>query len=165
MIEPISLDEAKQYIRIDADDNFDDRVIQTIITGQRLNMERQLSIWLVNRTVTENYRRACCGMIYPEPFSLKYGPVVGDVVIKDTSGNNISVDNVGSSEWPVFILPTNADITYNAGYDCLPDDLRLALLQNIATAYENRENSTTESVNEVVNTTRKLSQPYSRNVF
>jgi hypothetical protein len=164
LTEPVTLEEVRAHMNKDQSEDWDNTYLQLLITACRTQMERQLGIYLVQRLVVEHYRRPCCGMVYQEPFHLKYGPVVGTPVLKDLQGNVVEFTPIGD-EWPKYYFPYAVDITYIAGYDELPGDLKLALLMNIATAYENRENTTNEQVNLVSNTARKLAASYNRNVF
>lgn len=164
-MEPVTTAEARNYMRIDPDDLSQDGLIAVLITAQREVMEQELSLSLVKRRVTENYRHACCGMIGPQAFRPKWSPVIGEVTFKDMSGNCIEVPNHGTEQYPLYHLTYSTDITYDSGYVILPEALKTALLQRVATAYENRENSSSEGMNKVVNHSAQLERAFSRNVF
>ncbi len=43
------------------------------------------------------------------------------------------------------------DYRYEAGYSCIPPDLKLAILMRVATGFSYRENGTTQAINMAVN--------------
>jgi uncharacterized phiE125 gp8 family phage protein len=167
MAEPVTLSEAKLYMRIDDDYTYDDAVINTIITAQRVAMERELALSLIEKTgLTFNYRRPCCGVYYRSLTSIPNGPVTS-IVIKNTAGDVVTPENLGAEAFPAYCFTYSADVTYSAGYTAsnVPTDIKLALLMRVATSYKNREDSTNEQVNTVINASRKLSRQESRNIF
>jgi hypothetical protein len=169
MAEPITLSEAKAWIRIDDDYTIEDNLISALITAARIQIENETYVLLVPREdIKQNFRRPCCGRIIGET-RLLYAPVdIDTVVFKDLQGNTETFENYGTETDPVYWLSYSVDATYNAGYatpDDVPEDLKLAIKIMVATYYRDRENTTTDTVNKVDQTAKKLYQKYSRNVF
>lgn len=165
MAEPVTLAEVKKYIREDEDYDYNDDLLSSLITAERIAMERQLGIIIMQREVTEAYRKPCCGQYNYCGYALQNVPVGGDVVIKDLSGNTVEFDNIGTDEYPVFKFTYSTNLTFTAGYDEVPEDLKLALKLRVATAYMQRENFSTESINKVPNNSNELMKTYNRNPF
>lgn len=162
--EPVSPDEVRFFMRRDEDETWDDDLIASLIEAQRQAMEIDLGIALVKRTVTENYRGTpCCGYIAAwQRWKPKYGPVSG-LEAKLIDGTPVTPDNYGSAEWPVLLLSYNADITYTAGYNTVPEPLKTALKMRVSTLYQNRENVGGEA--RAAFDSRKLERLYDRNIF
>ena len=165
MAEPVTKAEVKKYIREDEDYDYNDDLLDTLIAAERIAMERVLGIIIVKRDVTEAYRKPCCGQYIRYPYAVKNVPVIGDVVIKDLSGNIVEYDNIGQPDYPEYHFTYSTNLTFEAGYDVVPEDIKLALLMRVATAYMQRENFSTESINKVPNNSNELMKTYSRNIF
>jgi hypothetical protein len=62
-------------------------------------------------------------------------------------------------------------IEYTAGYgktsvtETLPSNLKLAIMKEVATQYDLRENISADAVTELSNSARKLADPYRRKVW
>lgn len=126
--EPVTPQEAKDWCRIDVTD--DDALITRLIKGARKVCETYVNLSFITRTVTATIHNGLGN------FTLPYGPVVGEVTsYADTDGIAITDYNYRDAH--------DSDITvvYDAGYETLPEDLRTALLCQIAWMYENRGDS------------------------
>lgn len=126
--EPVTLQEAKDFLNIDFADW--DTLLTMLITASRQESER----------VT--------------------GKAYGAKVIQVTG--NTQTDQEGNVEKIYPITPfvsdedwvdedENTDYRYNAGYTTLPIDLKVAILQRVATGYAYRENGFEAAMNEAVN--------------
>lgn len=165
--EPVTVSEAKLYMRIDDDNTAEDSLIAMLISSSREFLEGRLGLSLVQRNnITQNFRRECCGRQIGEVF-LKWMPVRSEVVIKDLQGNTIEVENIGSAEFPKYCFSYPVDVTYSAGYEVedFPADIKRAILMIVATGYKDRENTTEQASNLVRDNALKMVQPFSRNVF
>lgn len=166
--EPVSLDEAKNFMRIDADYSFDDGIILMMITANREYLEGELGLSLVPKTgLKYKYTRPCCGQI--QRVYLPYGPVTNvvytntDDVVQDAP-TNLSPDDY----YPAYRLYYSGTLTYDAGNwgSAFPAGLKLALLMRVATNYENRENFVVgQTVNEVTQNADQMAFKYSRNLY
>lgn len=139
-IEPVTLEEAKEHLRVDF--NEDDNKITRLITQCRRAIENYCCISIVSKQVT-------CLVDLFTATQLPYGPVVGDIVsFTDQDGNNIDpgafrVDgDLFKRISPKIRTWCNARLVYNTGYAIVDEDLKLAILCEIAFRYENRGETT-----------------------
>ena len=168
MAEPITLAEAKKFMRIDEDYAYDDAIIEIMIQANREYLEGELGLSLVPKTnLKYKYTRPCCGQL--QRIYLPYGPVE-DVVYTNTDNvvqdapTNLSPDD----NYPAYRLYYSGTLTYNAGNwgDVFPASLKLALLMLVATNYENRENFVVgQTVTPVTQNALNLASKYSRNLY
>lgn len=126
--EPVTLTEAKNFMNIDFSD-FDD-LITMLIQASRMESERVTGkaygakvIQVTGNTLTD--KNGDVEKIYP------ITPFVSAVTWADEDGN--------------------VDYRYNAGYNTLPVDLKLAILQRVATGFAYRENGYEAAINMAVN--------------
>lgn len=142
--EPVTLDEAKEWCRIDVSD--DDDIITELITAARTICEQYSNISFIPRTVTARLKNELGGIYLP------YGPVTGDdPVFTDDEGIEAAVDAykvVGVLFKAVKTPFTEMTAVYTAGYTALPLNLKKALLNQIAWMYSNRGDDETASVSE-----------------
>lgn len=170
VIEPVTLEEAKEYMMIegfqDTDDStpvdFDDdnTLIENIITSSREAVEKFTGLSLISKTLTVTLTNKA-GMI-----ELPYGPI-GDITsLSDQDGTAISTDNytiIGTKfkrlKSPLY---ENMVIVYECGYDVadVPESLRQAILIEVLYRYENRGNETVLS-----KAARAKANPYRRNLW
>lgn len=124
--EPVSLAEAKEWCRIDIDD--DDTLIQMLITACRIMCEKAANLSFIPRTVTATILNRL-GYI-----NLPYGPVTGTITYTEDDDDLTAITdfNIRTSHEDRVIA------TYTAGYSVLPKNLKTALLNQIAWSYENR---------------------------
>lgn len=122
--EPITLQEAKDWCKIDVGD--DDALITELITGARQICELHSNTSFIERTVTATIYNGL-GRI-----NLPYGPVTSDVAYTDEDDNVLS-DYVIKSPGDDRVVAV-----YSAGYAVLPNNLKTAILNQIAWMYQNR---------------------------
>jgi hypothetical protein len=121
--EPITLTEAKSWLQM-SDDQVDwDTLISMLIQASRETTEKNSGQLLSVREVTIS-NNSKSERIYP------IGPWVSDVTTDETE-------------------PT--DYVYEAGFVTIPMDLRVAVLQRIATGFAYRQNGIAEAVNQAIN--------------
>lgn len=176
--EPITLEEAKSYLKVDFEE--DDTLITTLIKAVRKASEKYTGLSFVTRTIT----------LYAENWSsldeLPYGPhqSVTSVVrlAYDNTETTLTTDdyylkglaflsvNVGRV-WRLSEGRCNnrLRIVYEAGFgeaSDVPEDIKLAILKEVAELYENRENSLIGTiVANLSTTTQSLLYPFKRNVL
>lgn len=122
----ITLQEAKDWCKIDVTD--DDTLITKLIKAARLVCERFVNLSLIPRNVTAVIHNGLGGI------NLPYGPVTSEVAyfnVDDSEATGYDI-NTGSGD--------NITAVYSAGYAAgnLPEDLRTAVLDQIAWMYNNR---------------------------
>lgn len=140
--EPITLEEAKEYARIDG--SAEDALITALIKMARLHCESFCGKSLVPKTVT------ITSFAFPYQFQMPYGPVLAEnnvtkVVTLDQNGTETNLNyqvNVGL--YPkLMILGGNQSykfkMVYTAGFTTVPEDIKLAMKMLVNTLYERRE--------------------------
>lgn len=130
--EPVTLTEVKNFCKIDVSD--DDLLIEMMITSCRRECEALSNIGFVNREiiiVQDNGNGGCY---------LPLGPVGTITSVKDLDGNDITYKTSGTT-WKQILWPNhrNMVITYDGGYETLPLELKLALLECIFFRYDERK--------------------------
>lgn len=134
--EPVTVVEVKQYLSITYSSA--DTLLGTLISAARKWVEDNTSTSLKKRTVKCTVQLAAMPD-YPHSFELPYAPIIGDVTLVG------STDNCGVT--PTFtngpfkrIQGANGrfDVSYEAGYDPVPEGLKLAIMARVAATFENR---------------------------
>jgi len=179
-VEPVSLDEAKLWLKVDDDVTEDDDLISSLIQSAREAIE----IWIARTLVTTTW-----GLYLDDfppsgsPIGVPRPPLQGVSLVKyyDTDGNiqawgssNYHVDTVQSpgrivrvygQTYPDVQLgrPNAVEITFTAGYgdagSDVPEPIRTALQMVVADNYEHRE-AQTEIKIETNDAVRRLLNPY-----
>jgi uncharacterized phiE125 gp8 family phage protein len=129
--EPVTLEEAKQFCKIDFND--DDDLIEMLITAAREMCEDYTNIGFVSREITSVINNGNGG------FYLSLGPVTSEVIGYDKEDNEIELD-VSGSKFKQVIHPKLHLMTveYIGGYEVLPMKLKTGLLNAIFYLYDNR---------------------------
>jgi len=168
--EPVSLTEAKAQLYVDFAD--DDAFITALITEARTAIETFCNISILWKTVTATLRNNIDYANMPEQFAwisrwdygfygltpagawfeLPYGPiqVVLSVTSIDSTGAITLLTNntdywIRGTQFKQIKLNTWSDqiiVVYMTGYPTCPQDLKLAILNEIAFRYEQRGNTT-----------------------
>lgn len=189
--EPVTLAEAKAQLIVTYSD--DDTFIAALITQARKAIENFCNISIVNKTII------LIADLFNE-WELPYGPVTAIQGVQTRNGYegsgpaSYSTQTSGwqtdGSEFLVFMPSTlggfdinvpytgndraplvrRYKIQYAAGYGTLPDDLKQAILQEIAYRYENRGDAENIRASEFTQQgacepARLLATPYIRNLW
>lgn len=156
--------DVKPHLIIDADFTDDDTLLATLVGQCRKAIENYCSISLVDKTVTLLADAYC-------EFELPYGPVNAVTEVKWQN-------NFGAYEAPAYDTLTTSDyslsegeykrlwvskwgrikVTYTVAAPAEMNDLKLAVLNEIAYRYEHRG----EEQNGICEAARVLAQPYVR---
>ena len=168
--ELLTLTEVKTHLHITDTDN--DTELTALITRCRKAVENYCNVSLVNKTV-EMIADLC------EEWELPHGPVIGIAGVQTATSQTGSAPTAyeTQSSWSLSGLdfpkfaPSGAcfslsglgryKLTYTVGYQVLPADLKLALLNEILFRYENR-GDTGESL---CPESEYLASPYKRLAF
>jgi hypothetical protein len=137
--EPVTLTEAKTQCRVTFSD--DDTELTAMITRARKFIENYCNISIVLQTI--RVLADACGC-----WELPYGPIVGITSVESPSlnqGSGPKAYTTSTEDWWVdgglFDAGTYSDartrVTYTAGNYC-PDDLKAAILAQVAWLYEHR---------------------------
>jgi uncharacterized phiE125 gp8 family phage protein len=174
--EPVTLAEAKKWCKVSG--TAEDDMIGMLITVARKAMEKYTSSSFGKKTIYATWTKM------PEDWivDLPYGPIISvDRVYRiDEEGNEelltVNQDYFLSGEndiqvqvsqfWSTGIVSAwSLRIEYTAGYDDtatepLPEELKTAILKQVATDYLFRENITTGSTTVLSNDARNVASPY-----
>ena len=139
--EPITVASLKSWLKIDLND--DDFLLGKIIPAARLTIERYVNLSLVNRTVTAKIMNGLGGFVLP------YGPVKTISTVTDFLG--VSITN--TIEWNILNEPfadAKGIVTYEAGFERIPPNLEIALMQQCAYMYENRGDESAGDISPII---------------
>jgi len=163
----ISLAQAKEYLKIDYDDQ--DTVIQMMIDGAEEWLERFCGISFSTSDYAENIFSEGGYNLWPKyrPVnsitSVAYNGATVDTDDYVLDGN--SIRRVGNRRWKEYYQYT---VRYNAGYSTVPAGLKMVILQLIAKAFlnvggresEQSENWSVSWDNLIDGQIRQMIQPY-----
>lgn len=121
LVEPVELEDAKRYMRIDFDD--EDALISQLIVQAREHIERVCGISIISRTV-----KAVVEMV--NRVELPYGPVKEVVTHVGTT--------VLGTQFPRVEGCGKFEVEYKAGYSPVPADLKLAIKAEVLYRFTNR---------------------------
>jgi len=151
MVEPVSTDEVRQFIKHTDDSDTDEiALISDMIKGVRWYIERQTGLALAEKIIIEYFDRDSNGQ-----YVLNVAPVV-DVIkvelldLKETATElTLNEDYFLSGLYERIILTNEVSnshtlrITYTAGYgdntEPLPFDLKQAVMRQVKQWYDNRD--------------------------
>lgn len=131
--EPVTLDEVKAHLAITFDD--DDNLLTGMIKSSRQAMERFTAVSLVARTVQAILHVS-------GRMELPYGPVVAITASLDSNGETLDIADTTTYGLGFKSVGYGYhDLTYTAGYEVIPADLKRAILEDVAWHYEHRGDS------------------------
>lgn len=142
VVEPIALHEAKMYARVDG--TLEDDLILALIKTSRVRLEKEFGKCFIPQTITIQ------SFNFPYSFQLPFGPLLLDtdvtkVVTIDLEGNETNLDYIVNTGLFPKINIINASqnhkfkMIYKAGFNPVPEDIKLALKMMVNTMYERRE--------------------------
>jgi uncharacterized phiE125 gp8 family phage protein len=140
--EPITLQEAKDYARIDGFS--EDALITSLITMARTHCESYTGKCIVPKTVT------ITSFTYPYMFQMPYGPLTNELnitkcVTLDQNGVETPLTyQVNAGLFPKIAILGGPQsykfkLVYTAGFGVVPEDIKLAIKMMVNTLYERRE--------------------------
>lgn len=142
--EPISLAEAKLYLRVDHD--YEDLLINDLIVTARLTAEE----WLKRSLVTQSWKLAYDACL-PENVALPMGPVNSITTVTVINRDNTTQEIDGNTYYLnaardalVFdssVIGFRIEIVYSAGFGAassVPRPIKQGMLAHIAGMYDNR---------------------------
>ena len=141
--EPVTLEEMKKYLRLEGDDSpgdefdFDDELIQDMITEGRVWVEQYTGLHLVEKSLQ-------VVLLNQAGMTEMPGPVTGTIVIKNEDATTIDSATYKfiGSDFPKLVTPFDGrlTLTYDAGYTpaTCPKGLKNAIKAYVAYAFEHR---------------------------
>ena len=129
--EPISIVDVKNWLQIDYNDF--DSLLNMLITACREKSEQMSGLAYYEKTIQVKGNEMD-EKVYP------IGPFIEDVVWEDEDGV--------------------IDYRYKAGFECIPQQLKVAILQRIATGFAYRQNGLSEAVNRAMNQSYDIELKY-----
>ena len=178
--EPITLDEAKAYLRVD--DSTEDTLISALITAARRKFENDTLHYLLPQTWELYLNR---DEITTEPISINKSDITAISSVKYYDSSNTQ-QTLSTSDYQTAIqgkpssiqiitMPTIYDrleamvIRFTLGYanaGAVPEDIKLAIKLLLATWYENRQTVVTGTqVNDIPMTYQFIMETYRNRVY
>ena len=147
----VSLEEAKNYLRVDVSDTYDDNLITSLIKASTLKAEGILGTQLTDATYLEALSGFKSQIELKAPLktvtSIKYYDV--DNVLQTIANTNYTVQIYGLNckvvfnndfEYPsTYYRDDSVLIEYVSGYEVIPEDIKIWIQIQLATGYESRE--------------------------
>lgn len=157
IVEPVTVDEAKDFCKIELDYTNDNDLIVAFITTARQMCEAFTNTGFIEREVRAVLNNGNGNNYLP------YGPIGAVTEVKD-AGEVITSDaySVTGEKWKRIEYPCSPllTVTYTGGYAELPAQLKTGLLNAIYYLYDNRS----VGVDNIGPIAKTLLNPYSRNV-
>lgn len=148
-LEPLNIDEVKNYLKINFDE--DDLLLSDMIIAAREQAEKFTGLSLIEKEIT------LFASDYDNEIELPY-PAHGEVVEVEINGQDVLANcTILGNKNKSVIVPVvyesissgdGVEIIYTTTGDC-PAAIKVALLKNIAEWYENRGNSSDNSINQL----------------
>ena len=134
VVEPVTLAEAKLYCRVTT--SVDDNQISLMIKQAREAIEVGTGLSLIPKTAVVWFTN------FNGSFNLPYGPVNSFTSLIDENGDTIVAADytLVGGKFPMLTRPLwrNLKATYVVGYATIPNDLKIAILDQVSYDYENR---------------------------
>jgi len=158
-VEPVTLQEAKDYMRISSDSEND--LIEELITSARERIEKYTGLSLGLKTLKAYW------FYFHIPAEIPYGPVTAINSVVDDNDVELEYTARGLQYKTLEAYSTQGlAIEYEAGFTIVPKGLKLAILKQVSTDYENRENySIYDQAYELSSDARRQAMPYCRNTI
>ena len=153
---PVSLEETKSFLRIE--NSQDDKLIKDLIEAATDYAE-----WHMEKSLAKQTWQISCEGYIPHRIYLKYSPIVKiELVSAITSqGESRSLDHrfsdIGSYiELNNHLNAVRVDVIYEAGYDNIPEQIKLGIMQHVAAIYRDRESDIGTHLSEI----KKVYSPF-----
>ena len=155
--EPVSLDEAKDWMSVDYDDKND--IITALITAARRLLERKYGIGIVEKDMKVVLNNSCGGHDLPEP-------PIAEVTAANSDGD--AVELILSGDFDIYIDCPKCDkltVTYKSGYPLaeVPEEYKTAIKQQVLWMFEHLGEEVAES--QVSPMAAMTLAPYKRNTL
>lgn len=161
--EPITLAQAKNYLKVDFDE--DDNLITSLIISARIRLEKYAGVAMSARTLQV--------VAYVDEFiELPYAPLNNITAVEYWDGSGWVAMGLGdyyilgTTYKKIYMVANNRmeyRFTYTCGYTSIPQPMITALYKLIADLYDYRESSVEDSQpNSNITSAYELIKPYKR---
>jgi len=142
IVEPVTLQEAKDYLRVDFGD--EDRLITSLIVSARQMCEKYLGLCIVRSHVSALYKNGG-GLV-----ELAYGPIEtdsGGLPIISGISDNDGIKGIGNQIWIESARP-ELNLEYDSGFDqtAYPEWVKEAIYKQVAWDYMERGDNSVKNV-------------------
>lgn len=151
----VSIQLAKQHLRLDADDGSDDELIKHLIEVSTERAEHQLGRSLLTKTYQTVAEHGDKIKLVPNLIAISSVIVTNDDDSTTTlTGSDylLNQNSLVPEVMPMVLVEASIAVTYTAGYgnaDAIPKAIKQWVLVDLATLYENREAVMNYGVNSV----------------
>jgi hypothetical protein len=132
--EPVTLAEAKQYVRVTND--VEDELFLELITQSREAVEKAAGISITPKTAVVWFTNAASNFQFP------FGPITSFTSLTDANGNILAESQYSlvGGQYLTLRFPNFADMKaeYETGFESVPKEIKIAILDQINYGYENR---------------------------
>lgn len=154
----VTLEEVKQYMKMDADYDREDDLLKSLIFAAQTYCEKYTGLAFTPRQLELHTTKRSTELLY--------GPVNSIVSVKTFDGVDMSYTKLGR-QYPSIITSGECVVTYLTGYtpETLPEQLKTAVKMLVATLHNNRESHGIIEKGELVQMpigVTALLKPYSR---
>lgn len=160
--EPVTLQEVRDYLRITT--TAEDDTLNILITSARERLEKYTCLSFGEKELKVRWD-ALDSTVYGK--ELPYQPNADVTECENDNGDAISYELKGLEYKKIYLYGSaGVNVTYTAGFETLPNGLKNALLKEIATEYEQRENFILDASGEPLsNDAKRLCSSYTRNLW
>lgn len=148
---PVTLGEVKSFLRIENDQ--DDKLILSFIF-----MATDYAQWHMEKSLVKQTWQVSYEGYVPRRIYLSYGPVNKRILATDKNRKlSYYFSDIGSYiEFFNYLNIIRADVVYEAGYDSVPEQIKLGIMQHVSALYKNRESEVSSHLSEV----KKVYSPF-----
>ncbi|QOD38218.1 head-tail connector protein [Candidatus Wolbachia massiliensis] len=153
---PVTLEEVKSFLRIENDQ--DDKLISDLIF-----MATDYAEWYMKKSLVKQTWQLSCEGYMPYKLHLSYGPVRVIISVtaisKDQEKKTLKYhfSDVGDCvEFSNYLNAIRIDVVYEAGYDNVPEQIKLGIMQHVSVLYKDRESEVSSHLSEV----KKVYSPF-----
>lgn len=161
LVEPVSVDEVKIWLGIDAEYTGDDDLLAVLITSERERIEKHLNVALVDRDGLKYYAptSSYCSRSFRLPFADQVAAIVS-VTDKDSDDTSYDFDIASG----LMTVSGTATVTYDVEkIDAAA--LLVCLRKLVATAYKYREDLQSEAVYKLQESALDQVETFSNNLY
>ncbi|MDG7055761.1 MAG: head-tail connector protein [Wolbachia endosymbiont of Menacanthus eurysternus] len=147
---PVTLEEVKSFLRVE---NYqDDKLISSLIS-----VATDYAEWYTEKSLVKQTWQVSYEDYIPHRIYLNYGPVRIIMSVTATMSKNQEKrtpryyfsDVGGYIEFFSHLNAIRVDVVYEAGYDNVPEQIKLGIMQHVSALYKNRESEVKSYLSEV----------------